>query len=107
MMIRTLSLAALVLLAFAAAATAQSGPNHGLDGKKLADQYCARCHTIVAGEGSWTDAPTFQAIANRPGLTAPHLSKTIQGPHMDMLNDRRSPAQADAIAAYILTLRVK
>ena len=105
MKMHRIALAALALCAVSGAAMAQPAQNRGLDGKRLADQYCARCHAIVPGEASWTDAPTFPAIANRPGTNVQGLRAIIQAPHENMLNDRRSPAQADAIAAYIISLR--
>ena len=75
-------------------------------GKRLAEQYCVSCHVIVpSGQRGWTDAPSFQAIAGRPGVTAAQLSAVIQQPHTKMLNDQRRKTEADAIAAYIVSLR--
>ncbi len=75
-------------------------------GQKLAQQYCAECHVVVPGSGGgWTDAPAFDAIANRKGVTAQKLSGIIQRPHMHMMNTERPAAEANEIAAYILTLR--
>jgi mono/diheme cytochrome c family protein len=75
-------------------------------GQKLAQQYCAECHAVVpSSKSGWTDAPAFEAIANRPGTTAQALSLFIQQAHMHMLNTQRPPAEANEIAAYILGLR--
>jgi mono/diheme cytochrome c family protein len=83
---------------------AQPVPNTAAAGKQLAQQYCVSCHIITSsGTGGWTDAPRFDAIANR--LSAEQISAFVQKPHMNMLNDQRPKAEADAIATYILSLR--
>ena len=71
-------------------------------------QPCARCHVIVAnGPPSWTDAPSFESIANRPSLKKAWLVNFIQQQHLHMLTDTYTSAQANSIAAYILSLRQK
>jgi hypothetical protein len=65
-----------------------------------------RCHPIApTGKRGWTDAPAFEAIANRPCSTTETLSATIQQPHMKMLNIGRPVAEANDIAVYIMSLR--
>ena len=67
---------------------------------------CQQCHVIVPSNGAgWTDAPSFESIANRSGQTAAALSATIQKPHLHMLNDQRPKPEADLLAAYIISLR--
>ena len=86
--------------------TAQPVPNTVAEGKQLAQQYCVTCHVIApTGNGGWTDAPRFYAIANRPDVSAAQISAFQGKPHMNMLNDQRPKAEADAIATYILSLR--
>ena len=83
-------------------------PTSVSEGYRLADARCAVCHVIVAdGPGSWTDAPPFTSIANRPGITRAWLAEFVQKPHMHMLTDYYTPAQANDIADYILSLRRK
>jgi cytochrome c len=99
-----------LVLGFAAGlaghAKAQTVPNTAAAGKALAQQYCVSCHVIVpANTAGWTDAPSFAAIANKPGNTAAKLSAIIQAPHENMLNDQRPKPEADAMATYILSLR--
>lgn len=78
------------------------------DGQRIAAGLCARCHVIApTGAGSWTDAPPFEAIANRPGMTRDWLANFVQQPHMHMLTDDYTRPQADSIAAYIMSLRAK
>ncbi len=76
------------------------------EGHHLAQKTCATCHVIVPnGFGSWTDAPSFESIANRPGITQQWLAAFVQKPHMHMVMDQYTPAQANAIASFILSLR--
>ena len=71
-------------------AAAQSPPNLVATGKQLAQKYCIQCHVVVpSGKPGWTDAPAFDAIANRPGITAAKISDIAQKPHMNMMNDER------------------
>ncbi|MBS0639234.1 MAG: cytochrome c [Acetobacteraceae bacterium] len=75
-------------------------------GKALAQANCTRCHVITpTGKSGWTNAPSFMAIANRPGMTKASLEQTISQPHMKMLNLPRSPAEARQLTAYILSLK--
>lgn len=75
-------------------------------GKTIAEQSCARCHIVAPGGGTgWTDAPPFQALADRDGASSAKLSAFIQQPHMHMLDTARPPAEANALAAYIMSLR--
>jgi len=101
-------LASLVAVISASHPHAQPRRDPVATGHRLTEQLCSRCHVVTpSGHGSWTDAPDFQAIANGPGASARALSAFIQKPHMHMLNTQRPPAEADAIAAYIMSLRDK
>ena len=81
-------------------------PPNAAAGLKLAQQYCVACHQIApSSKRGWTDAPAFEAIANRPGSTTEMLSAKIQQPHMKMLNTERPAAEASDIAVYIMSLR--
>jgi cytochrome c len=77
------------------------------EGHQLAQTTCAVCHVIVPnGPGSWTDAPSFESVANRPGITQQWLTNFIQEPnHKHMLMEQYTQAQASDIAAYILSMR--
>ena len=78
------------------------------EGHQLAQKTCATCHVIVPnGPASWTDAPSFESIANRPGITQQWLAAFVQKPHIHMLADQYTPAQANSIASFILSLRHK
>jgi mono/diheme cytochrome c family protein len=103
------ALAGLCLAVVAHAACAQTPPANVAAGQALADRFCSNCHVIAAnGQGSWTDAPNFDVIANRDDVSAAKLSAFIQQPHLHMLNTGLLPVRdADAIAAYIVSLRRK
>lgn len=83
-----------------------SRPGNAATGHHLATTLCARCHVIArTGAGGWTNAPSFPAIADRPGATAQWLQATIEQPHIHMMYGGRSPTEAADLAAYILSLR--
>ena len=87
--------------------TCRAQPAMVAEGHRLV-QPCARCHVIDAGgASSWTDAPSFESIANRPGSTPSKLAAYIQQQHLHMLTDEYSKAQANSMAFYILSLRQK
>ena len=76
------------------------------DGHHLASGLYARCHVIErGGGGGWTNAPSFESIANRPGVTGAWLSDVVLTPHAKMSVNTHSRAQASSIAAYIMSLR--
>jgi cytochrome c len=97
---------AAVTLAIVPCSAFADAPPKADAGLKLAQKYCAECHMISPSSSKgWTDAPAFDVIANRPGVTVATLDATIQKPHMKMLNTERPPAEANEIAVYIMTLR--
>jgi len=78
------------------------------DGYSLAGGLCARCHAIRrGGGGSWTNAPSFQSIADRPEVTRAWLLDVVLKPHIKMSANSFSRTQANSIADYILSLRVR
>ncbi len=96
----------MTLLATAPCGVAQSGPKGSAAGAQLAQQLCSQCHVVEpSGRTGWTNAPAFEAIANRPGETAAKISAFIQQPQPQMLHTNRPKGEADALAAYIISLR--
>ncbi len=101
--IRILAASGLVLLPAVAGA---APPAKAAAGLQLAQKYCTECHQVVPSRTtSWTDAPDFEVIANRPHSTVAGLDSFIRKPHMKMLNTERPPPEANEIATYIMTLR--
>ncbi len=106
----SLRIGSAVLLAATIALVASrvmSQPAMRSEGEHIVEKSCARCHVIQNGRGSWTDAPTFESIANRPGMTRGWLVNFLQKPHMDMLAGDTARAKASSIATYIMSLRAK
>ncbi len=83
---RVTVLASMMLLGFAHAALAQEGD---LDaGAAYAKQVCAACHAVLPNEqiSPLAQAPTFQKVANTPGMTELALSVWLQSSHPTMPN---------------------
>jgi mono/diheme cytochrome c family protein len=87
-------------------AQADPTPEAVAAGQKLAQKYCADCHVIESTpKPAWNDPPPFQTTANRSDVTAASLVAHIRKPHANLATNARPPAEAEALAAYILSLR--
>lgn len=96
------------LLAFAgmtAAAAQESGDAER--GHRFAEKVCAECHGIEKGYQPSPEpfAPTFEAVAKSPGMSAMALSVFLQTPHATMPNLVLSAGERADIIAYITSLR--
>lgn len=103
-LLHTLALASLIALP--AAAAAQDLGNAKL-GHEYAAGVCAECHDVEAsGEVSPNpDAPTFQSVADTPGMTARALAVWMRTSHPTMPNLIIKPDDMDNVIAYIMSLR--
>ena len=91
---------ALALLAFPAAAQDRSV------GGRLAVRWCMACHVVEPNQSTAADnAPTFQAIAVRPGTTAGSLDRYLSVGHTLMPDFSLGSQERNALVAYILSLR--
>lgn len=77
-------------------------------GRQLALDVCASCHAVRAGQirSSLATAPSFEEIANTPGMTAAALNFWLTAhvhPTMPLLI--LSSQQVRDVSAYILSLR--
>jgi len=77
-------------------------------GRRLALDVCASCHAARAGQtqSPLATAPTFEEIANTPGMTATALNFWLTAhvhPTMPLLI--LSSQQVRDVSAYILSLR--
>src|SRR5262245_42913879 len=97
--------AVVAILAAGRAQTAQVGSAQ--QGLRLARSICSECHLVVKEAGRSNDpaAPTFEAIANTPGLTAATLASALQTAHKTMPNVVLKADDLSDIVAYILSLR--
>lgn len=76
----------------------------GLD---LALRVCANCHAVAAGEtvSPVSAAPSFEDIADTPGMTAMALSAFLSTPHRTMPNLILTPDEIGDVSAHILSLK--
>ena len=74
----------------------------------FAQGVCGECHAV---EAPWISpnpaSPTFEDIANRPGLSEESLAGWLSDAHNypEVMDVDLSSGDAEAIAAYMLTLR--
>ncbi|AWM04673.1 c-type cytochrome [Bradyrhizobium amphicarpaeae] len=101
-----LSVLLLLSVIHSAAGAPRSGPRAAAEGHRLAEAWCESCHAVDPHmPGFFDEAPSFQAIADRNGTTALSLKVFWRTSHRSMPNLVISPQQADALSAYILSLR--
>lgn len=76
-------------------------------GRELAEKVCAACHGINKGYEPSPEpfAPTFQAIANTPGMSPIAISVFLQTPHATMPNLVLTREEIADLAAYITSLK--
>ena len=95
----------MVVLALALPALPAAAQDRSVGGK-LAVRWCMACHVIEPSQSTATDnAPSFQAIAARPGTTAGSLDRYLSIGHTLMPDFSLSSQERDALVAYILSLR--
>ena len=101
-------LAALVVLflILRQASGAAPGADSLAAGHRLAEAWCKTCHVIEATTaGASQAAPDFVQIANLPSTTALSLKVFMKTSHHRMPNLIITPAQADDLTNYILSLK--
>lgn len=76
-------------------------------GLLLARQLCSECHAVERARPRSPDpaVPSFETIANVPGMTAMALSVALQSSHRTMPNVMLDPNELSSIVAYVLSLR--
>jgi mono/diheme cytochrome c family protein len=85
---------------------AQSSRGNAEVGRLYAINWCTECHSVepeTAGAGRF--APDFTAVAKLPSTTAVSLKAFLRLDHDRMPNFALTPAEADDLVAYILSLR--
>ncbi|MGB6399038.1 MAG: c-type cytochrome [Bradyrhizobium sp.] len=97
---------ALVFAYLRHAGGAQSSSDSAASGHSLAAAWCKGCHAIdAASGGAASGAPDFAAIAGQPSTTALSLRVFLKTNHRSMPNLVLTPAQADDLVNYILSLK--
>ena len=87
-------------------AEAQEASNNG-QGYALAQRVCAECHAIdkVRASSPNSAAPSFDTIANSPGMSQIALTVALQTSHRTMPNIMLDGAALRDITDYILSLK--
>jgi mono/diheme cytochrome c family protein len=99
---RTMVIAAMTLGLLPGVAAAQSAEVGG----RLAKRWCMGCHVVEPNQSTATDnAPTFQAIAARPGTTAGSLDRYLSIGHTLMPDFSLGSQERNVLITYILSLR--
>ena len=98
------AIASLLLLPATAAAQELGSP--GL-GQAYAERVCADCHDVEAGGeiSPNPDAPSFQSVADTPGMSPRALAVWLQTSHPTMPDLILKPDDMDNVIAYIMGLR--
>ncbi len=76
-------------------------------GQAFAQASCGRCHAVGRhGTSPNSNAPPFEAIVNKQGLTKETLSSWLRDAHTypREMRFRLDPRQVDDLAGYMLTL---
>ncbi|MGO4440364.1 c-type cytochrome [Rhizobium sp. RAF56] len=76
-------------------------------GQRVALEVCASCHAVLAGQtrSVVTEAPSFEAVAATPGMTAMALNVWLTAQsHPTMPNVILSQTDVKDVSAYILSL---
>jgi mono/diheme cytochrome c family protein len=76
-------------------------------GRVYADRACASCHAVAAGQTQSPNpkAPTFETIANVPGMTPMALNVALHTSHSTMPNLIVAPGRIEDLSAYLYTLK--
>ena len=100
-------LAAAMLLALEPEALAQEADVDA--GAAYAGQVCAACHAVLANEqiSPLPQAPTFQSVADTPGMTDLALTVWLQSSHPTMPNIILEQDDLRNVVAYISSLKRK
>ena len=76
-------------------------------GRALAQEWCARCHAVAREQErrGESDVPPFTRIAADPRWAREALIHMMTVPHIQMPPPVLTRAEAEDVAAYILSLR--
>ena len=103
----TVLLASAMVLVSSYAARAQEA--HIAAGQAYAQKVCAACHAVLVNENMspLAEAPTFQSVADTPGMTEMALTVWLQSSHPTMPNIILTPDDLRNVVAYIRSLAKK
>jgi mono/diheme cytochrome c family protein len=101
---------AFVMIGFVAIATSVAeakGLGNPQDGLNVARQLCSECHAVDRAQirSPHERAPTFQTVANAPGMNATELRVWFESAHPSMPNLVLVEKDSADLIAYILSLK--
>jgi mono/diheme cytochrome c family protein len=74
-------------------------------GHAYAKRVCVECHAVERGEVDILNPPSFQNVADSPGITERALAFWLQNPHPNMPNLVLRPDDMKNVIAYIMSLK--
>jgi len=74
-------------------------------GHAYAKKVCAECHAVERGETDFINPPSFQIVADSPGITERALAVWLQNPHPNIPNLILPQADMENVIAYIMSLK--
>jgi mono/diheme cytochrome c family protein len=92
------------LLAMPCVAEAQEAGNVEA-GHAYAKKVCAECHAVERGETEILNPPSFQIVADSPGITERALAVWLRNPHPNMPDFILPQADMENVIAYIMSLK--
>jgi cytochrome c2 len=107
MLMRTMTLALLFAISGGPSRAIAQEPGNPDSGLRYVERVCAECHAIRKGDSHSPNrlAPSFQQIANSPGMTGISLAAILHSVHENMPNFVLKATERDNIIAYILSLK--
>lgn len=75
-----------------------------VEGRDMAERWCAACHTIAPGEASDKPAPSFETIVNQRGRSGEWIGTWLSTPHEMMPDLTLSREEIAALVAYFDSL---
>ena len=98
------NIALAALLAMSCVAQAQETENVEA-GHAYAKKVCAECHAVERGQVEFLNPPSFQNVADSPGITGRALAVWLQNPHPNMPNFVLPQDDMKNVIAYIISLK--
>jgi len=75
------------------------------NGHRLAERWCAECHTIASPTAKSHRVISFASIAEKPGINAEIIASFLLMPHATMPNPPLSRKDAQDIADFIMKMK--
>jgi mono/diheme cytochrome c family protein len=75
------------------------------NGQRLSERWCSECHMIGTTPGKYKRAKSFAAIAAKNAITSDRIASFLLLPHATMPNLPLTRADAQDIAAFIISMK--